>query len=442
MEPKSGRSNRVIERILLHSRAGLRRSIQFGQRSLREWMPGLERGAGDDCGRLSQQYRSAKVKNHVETLESAEEIQFVPRKIDMGEITSPFKGSWMDCSHCEIASCYASFPVLSKMASSTTRSITEHPAGPSDSLQLLYTRPPVYKSLQRHGLDPQATLETSSDLLPPYHCSIALSADFWLKHEKDSPDHSSTDRSWVPLHAELRGTVLMLYLADVPWSTSILSHFKKFKMLRENKFTKPFRSYTLQGGQVGIAADYSKRIFCIRLRVEGEQLLLSARTRATYLEWIEQLTAAINISLPLEKRTMPYHRTTPASSETSLRLRRAIQNEPELFEGLNHTPVHSSDDISSHSAGSGAFCICSCEEHSRPQYVMFYVNRATALAGPQASEKWHPRQSSWSDRLEMEYRQRCLNILEYAAEWPRPWIVRSGQFQHFNEKTELYEPMH
>lgn len=71
------------------------------------------------------------------------------------------------------------------------------------------------------------------------------------------------------------------------------------------------RSYSLQWGECGFAADYTKRRHVIRVRAEGEQFLLQTRNDFHMVEWIEALQAAINVSLDLDGRPMPKFATLP-----------------------------------------------------------------------------------------------------------------------------------
>jgi hypothetical protein len=74
----------------------------------------------------------------------------------------------------------------------------------------------------------------------------------------------------------------------------------------------------LQGAKVGWASDYDQRAYTIRLysAVTGEQLLLRPLSEANrhdgqqtrlieMIEWIEQIQAAINISMDIDQQCMP-----------------------------------------------------------------------------------------------------------------------------------------
>lgn len=55
------------------------------------------------------------------------------------------------------------------------------------------------------------------------------------------------------------------------------------------KAEKPdvIRHFTLQGAESGLAADYTKRSHCIRVRAEGEQFLIQAADDRGVIDWIE-----------------------------------------------------------------------------------------------------------------------------------------------------------
>ncbi|WFD00579.1 hypothetical protein MYAM1_003330 [Malassezia yamatoensis] len=93
------------------------------------------------------------------------------------------------------------------------------------------------------------------------------------------------------------------------------------------------RSYSLQNAECGFAADYTKRKHVIRIRVEGEQLLIQTRNDAHLVEWIEALQAAINVSTDLDARAMPNFMTLPrrrrrrrGSEAIALRVNRASRD--------------------------------------------------------------------------------------------------------------------
>jgi len=69
--------------------------------------------------------------------------------------------------------------------------------------------------------------------------------------------------------------------------------------------------YTLQGAESGLAADYKKRLHCVRIRAEGQQFMLQTETARQCVQWIEAFQAATNVALDLDVRPMPIQQTLP-----------------------------------------------------------------------------------------------------------------------------------
>lgn len=71
------------------------------------------------------------------------------------------------------------------------------------------------------------------------------------------------------------------------------------------------RSYSLLHADVGIAADYRKRRYVIRVRAETDQFLLSCIELQTHLRWLEALFAAIDVAAPIDDREFPRDQSIP-----------------------------------------------------------------------------------------------------------------------------------
>lgn len=114
-----------------------------------------------------------------------------------------------------------------------------------------------------------------------------MTARMLLKCEFDSPKLHSSDRRWQRVEIGLCGTKLTL---------------------RTNR-TKT--ELSMQAGNVGIATDYHRRSFVLRVRVEGHQFLLAVNSLVAMVEWLDKFNEAIAISLHLETREEPRLYTTP-----------------------------------------------------------------------------------------------------------------------------------
>lgn len=154
-------------------------------------------------------------------------------------------------------------------------------------------------------------MSDGSEIRPSYSCSVSISSDFMMKREYDTITTRTPIRQWKRVNAELRGTVLLI--KTVPSRPHRLYNKIRDRICGSDITAKrhPVKAYTMQGAEAGIATDYGKQPFVIRIRAEAEQFLLSADTLKTMLSWLECLSAAIDISLPLELRRMPRNRTLP-----------------------------------------------------------------------------------------------------------------------------------
>lgn len=140
----------------------------------------------------------------------------------------------------------------------------------------LETSPPAY-----------STADDEADILPDYSCTVLLKARLMLKWERDGPDRLACNRSWQMVHAEVRGTKLQL------------------------RSDRQAIEISLQRAEVGVATDYHRRSFVLRVRAEGRQFLLAASSLQAMLQWTEKLTEATVISLPLEDRKEPAFPVNP-----------------------------------------------------------------------------------------------------------------------------------
>lgn len=69
--------------------------------------------------------------------------------------------------------------------------------------------------------------------------------------------------------------------------------------------------YSLHGAESGLAADYKKRLHCVRVRAEGQQFMLQTDTARQCVQWIEAFQAATNVAMDLDVRPMPVQQTLP-----------------------------------------------------------------------------------------------------------------------------------
>lgn len=220
--------------------------------------------------------------------------------------------------------------------------------------------PPPYAIIHRRPEGPQMIFpreEEGKENLPRYGCSVHIEGYLPRKMEFSAPGVQAKDRSWRRQYFVLHGTCLKVYRNDlsggpakVDWGNMNGHHVHKDPVNEDgnnggagttpganiieaiqhanlplgknaaaqrdktgNEETRLglVRSYTLQGAESGLAADYLKRRHVVRVRAEGEQFLLQTVNDKHVVEWIECLQAATNVSMDLEKRAMPKFITLP-----------------------------------------------------------------------------------------------------------------------------------
>lgn len=91
------------------------------------------------------------------------------------------------------------------------------------------------------------------------------------------------------------------------------------KVLQKDR-PETLRHYSLQGAESGLAADYTKRAFCIRIRAEGEQFLLQAADDRGVIDWIEAVCASFAISNAVCKTDREAVRQLQAATNVALDL--------------------------------------------------------------------------------------------------------------------------
>lgn len=161
---------------------------------------------------------------------------------------------------------------------------------------------------------------------------------------------------WHDIYGVLQGTQFRIYRLKVSSHTNILGHMKPAVP------GKLIKAYSLQHAEVGLATDVKKsdpvpkralgrliphtarakvfetdphlfepiREFIIRLRVETEQFLICPRTQHQMLDWVEALSAAIDISMPLEDRSDPRYRSLPRRARRQREIEGRRSTEPRL----------------------------------------------------------------------------------------------------------------
>ena len=291
----------------------------------------------------------------------------------------------------------------------------------------------------RHPIRPKP--EEGHETLPDYSCSVFRSAIVNRKVECVYPGLPAKKREWVKVYCILLGTVLRVYLihhdGSLPNSIS-LDH--------------PYREYTMQYAEAGIASDYVKRKFVLRVRAEGEQFLMQCPNEEERDAWVETMQAASSIALALEDRNMPKYVTLPRRRRgrylsSAVSRSRPILARPQF--SINRTvalqTVQSAPTISITAARSlpprAASCTdigsvmgppghCSFEPRQGRQGVLLDSATALALCLDAGRSRPHAR-----ERI-------LISMLTARQHRQNEWVIINGVRRKINPKTsELEEPL-
>ncbi|KAK7418861.1 hypothetical protein QQX98_003723 [Neonectria punicea] len=158
------------------------------------------------------------------------------------------------------------------------------------------------------------TEQEEEEVLPKYQTSIALEGVFCKKQEIENTTKRAEDRQWRTVYVKLNGTALNIYEVKKTWSWG-RTRDDGPSIDPDNppwiKKSKLERSYSLLYADVGIAADYKKRRYVIRIRAETDQFLLSCVELSTFIKWLEGFFAAIDVATPLDDRDFPRDMSIP-----------------------------------------------------------------------------------------------------------------------------------
>jgi hypothetical protein len=202
-------------------------------------------------------------------------------------------------------------------------------------------------------------------------------------------------------------------------------------------------SYTLQLAEVGTATDYRKRHFAIRLRVQTVQFLISCKTLETFLEWLEALSAAIDLSPSLEERSDPRYHTLPRRRRRRVTLAPATAGEvtptttvQERFGALRGNLPHDAENpalgrqTSNQESIRGSSDIQEATRthpHTPPHLRRTRTQPEEEEAPPfDADGKWAPR-SPITREANLRFARRCMAILARDAPRQSEFVVVKGK---------------
>ncbi|RCI15124.1 hypothetical protein L249_6405 [Ophiocordyceps polyrhachis-furcata BCC 54312] len=148
---------------------------------------------------------------------------------------------------------------------------------------------------------------------PRYQSTVNIEGVFSKKHEIEDTIKRAEDRQWHTVFVLLQGTALNVYSVKKDWGWGRTRDGPAVcpdnpPWVRRSKLEK---SYSLLHADAGIAADYTKRRYVIRVRAETDQFLLSCIELSTFVKWLESLFAAIGVAAPIDDRDFPRDMSIP-----------------------------------------------------------------------------------------------------------------------------------
>ncbi|KAH8889312.1 PH domain-like protein [Thozetella sp. PMI_491] len=188
-------------------------------------------------------------------------------------------------------------------------------------------KPPSYESALKAALAAQRREERLAkesatgfprlpleERLPQYSCDVHMEGVFMRKLEIEETIKRAEYRNWQMMYVELHGTALNVY--------NVKKERAWFSAKTDGPNVSPDnppwvkkgsleRSYSLIHADAGIAADYKKRRYVIRIRAETDQFLLSCVELPTFVEWLDALFAAISVAAPIDERDFPRDQSIP-----------------------------------------------------------------------------------------------------------------------------------
>ncbi|EQB55851.1 hypothetical protein GCG54_00006093 [Colletotrichum gloeosporioides] len=287
--------------------------------------------------------------------------------------------------------------------------------------------------------------------LPEYSCDIELEGVWVKKMEVENTTKRAEDRNWHTTFVQLRGTALNFYNVKKDWGWGRSRDGPTISPDNPPWVKKSSldRTYSLQHADVGIAADYKKRRYTIRVRAETDQFLLSCIELTTFVKWLEALFAAIDVAAPIDERDYPRdqsipriqrirwfrgqtpaqtnHYPVPTPRPISPVLRQVASNEPDPFPASSNEPVldvlNTLDSIAADTQSTvGPSYARNNEPISSRLSTTSYPNEAI---DPDTG-KWSP-EHQWTSAHDLLYAKLCYSVLLFKSPRKSNYIISKGK---------------
>ncbi|KAH6661373.1 hypothetical protein BKA67DRAFT_83268 [Truncatella angustata] len=175
--------------------------------------------------------------------------------------------------------------------------------------------PPEYSPpLFGYDKDGELVVLAEDEPLPQYTCDVQMEGVFNMKMEIVDTIKRAPARNWRAMFVQLEGTKLSIYSIKRDWGLSRSSRHGAEVFADNPPWVQKGaleKTYTLLHADVGIAADYEKRRYVIRVRAETDQFLLSCIELETFVRWLDALFAALNIAPAIDERDFPKDQSIP-----------------------------------------------------------------------------------------------------------------------------------
>ncbi|KAL2171113.1 hypothetical protein VTG60DRAFT_3804 [Thermothelomyces hinnuleus] len=322
-------------------------------------------------------------------------------------------------------------------------------------------KPPSYESAMKAALAAQrraqaAPANVADEVLPPYSCDINLEGVFMRKMEIEEMTKRAEYRDWRMVYVELRGTALNIYSVkkERGWWPSSSKHDGPDISPDHPPWVKKStleRAYSLLHADAGIAADYRKRRYVIRMRVETDQFLLSCVELGTFVTWLDGIFAAINVSPPIDERDFPRDFSVPRIQR--IRWLRGQRPQPEDSIGFHRLTEQRRQDGSSEDEEGDREGEAEGGEPQDPGYSRDeegnagygprtdhpIVGRLSTTSYPNENidpetGKWRP-QHVWSTTHDQLYARLCYSVLLFKSPRKSNYVISRGKRWYVDWET-------
>ncbi|KAH6624609.1 hypothetical protein B0J18DRAFT_183784 [Chaetomium sp. MPI-SDFR-AT-0129] len=282
----------------------------------------------------------------------------------------------------------------------------------------------------------------AEDVLPQYSCGIHMEGVFMRKMEIEETTKRAEYRDWRMVYVELRGTALNVYSVkkERGWWSSTKQDGPDISpdnppWVKKSTLEK---SYSLLHADAGIAADYRKRRYVIRMRVETDQFLLSCVEIGTFVNWLDGIFAAINVSPPIDERDFPRDFSIPRIQR--IRWLRGHRPQPEDSIGFQRlteqrrqdgSDVDEDGDDGVEGGEPGDLDYEGDDNGYGPRTDHPIVGRLSTTSYPNENidpdtGKWRP-QHGWSTTHDQLYARLCYSVLLFKSPRKSNYVIARGK---------------